>query len=281
MNKPLTLSLIIPAYNEEHHLKDCLDSVAAQTVLPDEVLVIDNNSTDNTVKIAKKYPFAKLIHEEKQGVIHVRNRGFDSAKSDIVGRIDADTLLPEDWVEHLLRIFADDTVAAATGPMFFYDMPLQQDNAFAEDFFKSSLYKYDKNFPFLAGNNMAIRKHVWDIVKEHTCKVKTIHEDIDLAIHLQRGGHKIVYDSELVAGTSSRRYDDPPLKFINYMKMMTRTFKHHQMSPPGAHIAEAAYSLGYVTLWPLRRSYDPKTKKRSLKQFVKGHNPRKNPMNEK
>jgi glycosyltransferase involved in cell wall biosynthesis len=280
MNKALTLSLIIPAYNEEHHLKDCLDSIAAQTVMPDEVLVIDNNSTDRTVTIASSYPFVKVIHEPKQGVIHVRNTGFDTAAGEIIGRIDADTLLSPAWVERIKELFGDDELAAVTGPMYFYDMPLQEDNAFAEHFFKGSLYKYDKNFPFLAGNNMAIRKSAWNIVKEHTCSKKTIHEDIDLAIHLSRGGHKILYDAELRAGTSARRYDDPPIKFVNYMKMMTKTFKHHQMNPVGAHIAEAAYSLGYVSLWPLRRSYNPKTKKRSLKQLIKGNKPRKNPMDD-
>ncbi len=278
MKKPLTLSLIIPAYNEEHHLKDCLDSIAKQSVMPDEVLLIDNNSTDQTVKIAKRYPFVTIMHEPKQGVIHARNTGFNAANGDIIGRTDADNLLTEDWVGQVLQIFNDQTIAAATGPMYFYDMPLKEDNAFAENIFKGSLYKLDKNFPFLAGNNMAIRKSAWDKVKEHTCNKKTIHEDIDLAIHLHRAGHKIKYDSELIAGTSARRFDDPPIKFMNYMKMLTRTFKHHQMNPVGAHIAQAAYSFGYVSFWPLRRAYNPKTKKRSLKQFVRGNNPRKNPM---
>lgn len=277
----LTLSLVIPAFNEEHHLKDCLDSIAKQTVMPNEVLVIDNNSTDNTVKIAESYPFVTVLHEEQQGVINVRNKGFNTAKGDIIGRTDADNLLKENWVERVLELFSDETIAAATGPMFFYDMPLKEDNTFAEHLFKGSLYKYDKNFPFLAGNNMAIRKSAWDTVKEHTCRNNTIHEDIDLAIHLSRGGHNIVYDADVIAGTSARRYDDPPLKFLNYMKMMTRTFKHHQMNPVGAHIAEAAYSLGYVSLWPLRRSYNPKTKKRSLKHLIRGNNPRKNPMSER
>ena len=141
MKKPLTLSLIIPAYNEEHHLKDCLDSIAKQTVMPDEVLVIDNNSTDKTVAIAKKYPFVRVIHEPKQGVIHVRNTGFDAATGDIIGRTDADNLLTENWVKRVKEIFADENVDAATGPMYFYDMPLKEDNAFAEHLFKGSLYK--------------------------------------------------------------------------------------------------------------------------------------------
>ena len=280
MNKALTLSLIIPAYNEEHHLKQCLDAVADQTVMPDEVLVVNNNSTDKTVEIARSYPFVTIIDEPKQGIVNARNAGFNAAKSDIIGRVDADNIIVKGWVEHMLELFANPKVSAVTGPMYFYDMPLQEDNIFAEHFFKKSLFKFDKKFPFLAGNNMAIRATAWHDVKDETCHVKNIHEDIDLAIHLHNSGHKLLYDANIRSGTSARRFDDPPAKFISYIKMMTRTFRHHNLNPVGAHVAEVAYSLGYVSLWPLRRSYDPKTGKRSLKQLVRGHNPRKNPMHE-
>ena len=53
----LTLSIVIPVFNEQRYIKACLDSIAAQTVKPDEVIVVDNNSTDKTVQIAKKYKF--------------------------------------------------------------------------------------------------------------------------------------------------------------------------------------------------------------------------------
>lgn len=279
--KALAVSIVIPAYNEEDHLKSCLDAIAVQSDLPDEVLVVDNNSKDRTVEIAKSYPFVTIIHETQQGVIHVRNTGFNAAKGDIVGRIDADNLPDKDWVRRVRKLFEDDQVAAVTGPQYFYDMPLAEDNYFAEDLFKKSLYKYDKRFPFLAGNNMAIRKAAWDIVWQETCMIKTIHEDIDLAIHLYLHGMQIVYDSHLRVGTSARRFDDPPVKFANYITMMTRTFKHHRMNPVGAHVAVAAYSLGYVSLWPVRRAYDQKKGRHTVSQFIRGHNPRKNPMSEK
>lgn len=274
----LSISIVIPAYNEEHHLRLCLDSIAKQTVAPDEVIVVDNNSTDKTVEVAKSYPFVTVVSEEKQGVLSVRNTGFDSVKSDIIGRIDADNQMIPTWVEHVKKLFKDESLAAVTGPMYFYDMPLQEDNYWAEHLVKSSLYKYDKNFPFLLGGNMAIRKSAWDEVKDQTCSLKTIHEDMDLAIHLHRLGKNLLYDSGLRVGGSARRFDDNPIKFQKYITMMTRTFKHHQMNPVGAHVAVVGYSLGYVSLWPLRRSFDPATGKRTLKQLIRGHNPRKNPM---
>lgn len=274
----LTLSIVIPAYNEEHHLKACLDSIAVQTEVPDEVLVVDNNSTDRTVEIAKSYPFVTVLSEKKQGVLAVRNKGFNSAKCDIIARIDADNQMEENWVARIKELLVDDSAAAVTGPMYFYDMPLQEDNYFAEHIFKKSLYKFDKNFPFLLGGNMAIRREDWEAVKPEVCSLKTIHEDMDLAIHLHHQGKKLLYDASIRVGGSARRFDDNPIKFQRYISMMTKTFKHHHMNPVGAHVAVLAYSLGYVSLWPLRRSYDPATGKRSIKQLIRGHSPRKNPM---
>ena len=278
IKKALTLSIVIPVYNEEHHLAACLDAIAAQSIMPDEVIVVDNNSTDKTVEVAKKYPFVRVIQEPNQGIVNARNAGFNAAKTDIIGRVDADNIVAKTWVQHVLELFKDDLVAAVTGPMYFYDMPLQEDNIFAEHMIKKSLYKLDKRFPFLAGNNMAIRSSAWHAVKENTCHARDIHEDIDLAIHLHEKKFKIVYDAGIKSGTSARRFDDPPAKFLKYIKMMTNTFKHHDLNPVGAHVAEMAYSLGYVSFWPLRRSYDPETGKRSIRQLFRGHKPRKNPM---
>src|SRR5260221_7568754 len=93
----LRISIIIPAYNEEGHLPACLDAIAAQTLKPDEVIVVDNNSTDKTVEIAKKYPFVKLLNEKRQGLRYTRNTGLDAATGDVIGRIDTDSILSPKW----------------------------------------------------------------------------------------------------------------------------------------------------------------------------------------
>ena len=93
-NKTLTLSIVIPAYNEENYLRACLDSIAAQTVMPDKVIVVDNNSTDKTVALARSYDFVTLVHERQQHQSFAQATGFNLASSDIIGRIDADSILP-------------------------------------------------------------------------------------------------------------------------------------------------------------------------------------------
>ncbi len=105
MQTPLSLSLVIPAYNEERHLAACLDAVSRQAVMPSEVIVVDNNSTDRTAEIARSYPFVRVVQEPRQGIVFARNAGFDAARGDIIGRIDADTIIPSDWTKHVLAFF--------------------------------------------------------------------------------------------------------------------------------------------------------------------------------
>jgi glycosyltransferase involved in cell wall biosynthesis len=107
MGSKLTVSLVIPAFNESRRIRACLESVASQTVMPDEVIVVDNGSTDDTATIAASFPFVSVIREHRQGVTYARTAGFDAAVSDIIGRTDTDSRLAPDWVERVLQDFAD------------------------------------------------------------------------------------------------------------------------------------------------------------------------------
>ena len=91
-HKELTLSLIVPVYNEETYLDACLSAIANQTIPPDEVIVVDNGSTDKTRQIAKQYRFIKIVQESRKGVLYARNKGFVLARGDIIARIDAVTI---------------------------------------------------------------------------------------------------------------------------------------------------------------------------------------------
>ncbi len=221
MKKPLTVSIIIPVYNEEDYIKQCLDHIAAQTVAPDEVIVVDNNSTDKTLKLAREYKFVTIMNEKKQGVLYARTKGFNQAKSQIIGRIDADSRLEPDWVEQLHRVFKESSIDGVTGSSHWYDMPLSPWNHNVENVFKYNLYQYEKDFPFLFGTNMAIRKSAWNEVKPFLCQDKYIHEDSDIAIHMHLTGHRLLYDKSLRAGMSGRRSQDSVADFKKYIDLCT------------------------------------------------------------
>jgi glycosyltransferase involved in cell wall biosynthesis len=189
--KRVTLTIVIPAYNEQRHLGSCLDSIAAQVTRADEVIVVDNNSTDLTCEIAKKYPFVKLLKEKNQGIVFARNLGFNAAKSDLIGRIDADTILSEDWVQkdkNHYREVGCSVFYAATGPSAFQNSkthhlwyPLHR-----IFYFWSSRVLMGHNT--LSGSNMFMTNALWQRVQSNVCLRTDIHEDMDLALHINRLG---------------------------------------------------------------------------------------------
>lgn len=275
--KKLTLSIVIPVYNEEDHIQACLESIASQEQMPEEVIVVDNNSTDKTSDIAKKFPFVRLIKASKQGVVYARNTGFDAVRSDIIGRIDADTVLPADWTLQVKKAFKSKHVSAVTGPVFYYDMPLSGHNHHIDHMFRKMMSKKMDKFPFLYGSNAALRAEAWRAVREHTCTERHIHEDLDLAIHLQDAGYNTVYLPEMRGGVSARRYDDDLDDFARYMKMFISTYQFHDRPGIMPYIAVSAYTMGYFALQPVRWTYDAQSKKHSLKHILKTKTPRKNP----
>lgn len=231
MAKPITLSLIIPAYNEARHLEACLNAVARQTEKPDEVILVDNNSSDETVNIAQKYPFVRVIHENKQGVVHGRNAGFDAAGSDIIGRIDADTILPEGWVHYIKRFYGanDHADRAVTGGGYFYNVsfPPRTVGGWIHSQVALRFNRFIMGHYILWGSNMAITRKQWMAVRADTCTATDIHEDLDLAIHMHRAGYEITYRAGLKVGVAMKRVFDDWDHLHGNMMWWPRTLRRH------------------------------------------------------
>ncbi len=277
-NKTLTLTIVIPVFNEQNHIAACLKAIAAQTVRPDEVIVVDNNSTDNTVKIAQQFSFVRVIIEKKQGVLFAKNKGFSAAKGDIIGRIDADSILPPRWAEQAKQFMADSSFAAITGPVNYYDMPLPETNYHLDHWMRSSIYNWSPKSPFLFGSNMAIRRSVWRQVSQNLCADTYMHEDLDLAIHLYKNGHKILYSNRMLAGASGRRYNDSPSRFYRYISMYRQTYLRHGLHSLAIYSATGVYAMGYIILHPwLKVWYKVYSVFWPLVPLTR--QPRKNPMN--
>ena len=93
----IELSIIIPCYNVEDYIEQCLDSILQQDILPKEILCIDDGSTDNTANIIKRYcethTYIKYIYQENQGVSQARNTGLKNAISQYIQFVDPDDIL--------------------------------------------------------------------------------------------------------------------------------------------------------------------------------------------
>lgn len=233
----LNVSIIIPAWNESERILDCLLNATRQTVMPYEVLVVDNRSTDDTCAIVERFiaehPEApvKLLHQnDEQGLIPTRNFGLNAATGDALGRFDADCMIRPDWVEVVSGIFTEDSGAmGATGPVMYYDMPSRHFGLRSDNSLRKRMYKADGGQPLLFGSNMALRASAWHQIANEVCRDKAdvMHEDIDISLHLLGKDLKTVYSPRMIAAMSARRMDTSLSSFLNYMRRFKNTFDAH------------------------------------------------------
>lgn len=258
----LTVSIVIPAWNEEDRIGDCLVNATRQSQAPLEVLVVDNKSTDRTAAIVQDFidhnpdQHVELLHQDKdQGLIPSRNYGLDRAKGDILGRIDADCMLRPNWVEVVSRTFTEDPDAmGATGPVAYYDMPGKNIGLKGDDTIRKAIYRADDGQYLLYGSNMALRATAWKAIRNEVCRDKAdiLHEDVDVSLHLIEQGFKTVYCKDMNAGISARRMDTSFTSFRHYMQRFKNTFDAHPQ-----HTREQKPEHTLYALYPILRAFYP------------------------
>jgi glucosyl-dolichyl phosphate glucuronosyltransferase len=118
----LKATVIIPTCNRANFLKDALESLSFQNFQSNdyEIIVVDNNSTDNTHEVvlqAKKKSLVTIyyVYEPKEGLHHARHKGADEANGSVLVYIDDDITVPADWLGNHVRHFKDDSVACVGG----------------------------------------------------------------------------------------------------------------------------------------------------------------------
>ena len=258
-----SVSIVIPAYNEQDTIKACVVAALDQTVPAVEIIVVDNKSTDGTAAVVRAlqtaYPEAPIVYmkqDAEQGLIPTRNFGLDRAQGEVIGRIDADSVLEPNWVEEVQKAFADPQVAACTGPVIYYDMPLRRFGHIADDALRRALIRIASEYHLLFGSNMAIRATAWQQVRTEVCldPEDELHEDVDLSIHLHQHKLKIAYSSEMVTGMSARRIDDSPREYYSYVMRFERTYKKHKVRSLALRAPMAIFLSAYPALKAMRQN---------------------------
>jgi glycosyltransferase involved in cell wall biosynthesis len=117
----LTITAIVCAYNESRLLPACLYSLKAQTRPPDDILVINNASTDQTAAVARAVPGVRVVDEPRKGLVVARETARRAAATDVLAFLDADCRAPISWLERVEARFARAACVAVTGPYRFYD----------------------------------------------------------------------------------------------------------------------------------------------------------------
>jgi glycosyltransferase involved in cell wall biosynthesis len=118
----LTIAVIVCAYNEARLLPGCLFSLRAQTRPADEILVVNNASSDDTRAVAEAIPGVKVLDEPLKGLVVAREAARRSVTTDVLAYIDADCRAPITWLERMEARFRHRTAPrGVTGPYRFYD----------------------------------------------------------------------------------------------------------------------------------------------------------------
>ncbi|MEM6997349.1 MAG: glycosyltransferase family A protein, partial [Patescibacteria group bacterium] len=215
------VSIVIPAYNEESMIAGCLDVLIPQLKRGDEVIVVDNNSTDKTVKIAKKYK-VRVLKESRQGQVFAQDTGFAAAKNEIIARIDADTFVMPEWLEAIRSSFKERDVIAATG------MVLPRESYFKKGPVLITRLAYESQRLMMGsyltfGSNCAFRKTAWKAIRNQQMMRSDIWEDVDMGILLSRRG-RVHFIKEPLATISVRRLTGSPLTTYPYLFRLTKTY---------------------------------------------------------
>jgi len=115
MQKPL-ISIVIPVYNAEKYLNECLKSVFAQTYIQIEIIIINDGSTDKSEKIIKKYlsdTRIKYLKQKNQGVAIARNLGIKFSKGDLIAFLDADDIWEKDKLSIQTELLKNNQIGLA------------------------------------------------------------------------------------------------------------------------------------------------------------------------
>jgi len=125
----LTITAIVCAYNEAQYLPACIFSLLAQTRPPDEIIVVNNASTDGTGRVAREIarcaPSVRVVDEPAKGLVVARETARHAARGSVLAYVDADCRVPLRWLERVEAQFesssAPRAAVAVTGPYKFYD----------------------------------------------------------------------------------------------------------------------------------------------------------------
>jgi peptidoglycan/xylan/chitin deacetylase (PgdA/CDA1 family)/uncharacterized membrane protein YbhN (UPF0104 family) len=198
-----SVSVVIPAYNEEQLLPACLEAIKAQNygnII--EIIVVDNASNDATASIAQSYG-CRVVYEPIKGYNRAVSKGFDSARGEIIACTDADTLAGKDWVSNLVTNLLKKRVVACGGIFRFHDGSMWM--RLIGWFFGRFNYH-------IAGANMAMWNYAYRQIGGFNSNIN-LGADVEIGFRLKQIG-KVIIDRSLVVLTSSRRFSSAFLETL-------------------------------------------------------------------
>ena len=232
----LRISVIVCAHNEAQYLPACLYSLLAQTRRPDEILVVNNASTDETRAVALQVPHVRVLDEPRKGLVIARETGRRSTSGDVLVYLDADCRAPLNWLSRIeARFESDRNLIALSGPYRFYDWDwwgrlLIRAYDFTLAPATQLLVKHVLRIgTVFYGGNFAVRRQALDWIGGFDTSIEFHGEDTNLGRRLFAVG-KVGLFHDCYLHTSARRYVamGKGTVFRLYVRNFTSELLHHR-----------------------------------------------------
>jgi len=212
----MNIYIIIPVFNEEKYLEKTIDSIVTQTLLPKKLILVNDNSTDNSENILKKYSKeftwikyinikSKQAHVPGEKVIRTFYKGLEKLDSnyDVICKFDSDIILPKNYLESIINIFNGDSKIGIAGGNLYIKKKNNwvYEKISSKNHVRGPIKSYRKKcFEDIQG----LRKSIgWDtvdvlIAQYHGWKIKT--DKTLLVKHLKPTGANYTYNSKFLQG---------------------------------------------------------------------------------
>ncbi len=207
----IKLSIVVPAYNEENYIEDCLQSIFKQAGdYVTQIIVVNNASTDRTREIVEQYPNITIIDEPRKGLTYARQAGFEAATGDIVANVDADSRLPEGWIYRVIVAFrADSKLICLSGPLVYYDLTPTQCRGVTFFYLIGYMAYFINRYilrigSMVQGGNFVVRRKALESIGGFDTSIAFYGEDADVARRMYTLG-KVAFDRKLKMFSSARR----------------------------------------------------------------------------
>ncbi|TET81009.1 MAG: glycosyltransferase [Candidatus Heimdallarchaeota archaeon] len=264
-----SISLIIPTYNNDSTLRACLESIKKQSLVPNEIIIADGHSTDDSINIAKEYD-CKIVYEDRGTRAAACNEALKIAQGDIIVFTDSDIVADKEWLKNLSETFnkMDHEVACVAGPHLEYPdeslfgkaVSAIYDTIFGGRWSEQVKSIFDKEERFVqsaAGCNAAYRREAIEEVLPFNESLLTA-EDTDINYRLIQKGKKLFFTpSAIIYHQRPQRHKTFRNKSKKYAIGKIQFFRTHKVGLELWHLLPVLYFLTglflsivlFVNLW--------------------------------
>lgn len=195
------VSIVIPVYNVEKYLEQCLENIINQTYKNIEIILVNDGSTDNSEDICKKYLYdnrVKIINKKNGGLSEARNYGIKSATGEYIAFVDSDDVISKDFIEVMIEeiVKSNADMVCCRYKRFknlaeINEESIKRDiiNVEPREFLKKVLYQNDQTLYLVTAWGKLYKRNIFDNIQYPVGK---LFEDLAIIVDVVRQTKKIV-----------------------------------------------------------------------------------------